>query len=90
MRIGNAVGAAFTNRRVLEPVEARLMATVGVLLLTLALLFAFFPRLLAYPFSVVSTWIAVTLLYKGYILRRRKDQREVERDTAGTEKEEQG
>ncbi len=90
LRIGNAVGAAFTNRRVLEPVEARLMATVGVLLLTLALLFAFFPRLLAYPFSVVSTWIAVTLLYKGYILRRRKEQREVEQDTAGTEKEEQG
>ncbi|MGE0823317.1 MAG: phosphatidylserine/phosphatidylglycerophosphate/cardiolipin synthase family protein [Candidatus Binatia bacterium] len=87
MRIGNAVGAAFTNRRVLEPVEARLMTTVGAFLLTFAMLSAFFPYLLAYPFSLVSTWIAVALLYKGYILRRRKDQREkVGRDSARTEK----
>jgi cardiolipin synthase len=33
IRIGNAVGAAFTGRRVLEPVEARLTASVGALLL---------------------------------------------------------
>ncbi len=35
IRLGNAVGAAFTNRRVLEPVEARIMMTVGVWLLAL-------------------------------------------------------
>jgi cardiolipin synthase A/B len=91
VRIGNAVGAAFTNRRVLEPVEARIMVTVGVLLLTLAIFFAFFPRLLAYPLIVVSVWIAVALLYRGYKLHRRKGQRDkVERDTAETAKEEQG
>jgi cardiolipin synthase len=91
IRIGNAVGAAFTNRRVLEPVEARLMVTVGVLLLTLAILFAFFPRLLAYPLAVASAWIAVALLYRGYTLHRRKGQREkLERDTPETGKEAQG
>jgi len=91
VRIGNAVGAAFTNRRVLEPVEARIMVTVGMLLLTLAILFAFFPRLLAYPLIVVSLWIAVALLYRDYKLHRRKGQRErVERDTAETVEEEQG
>jgi cardiolipin synthase A/B len=42
--INNAVGAAFTNRRVLEPVEARLMMSVGALLLALAALFAKYPR----------------------------------------------
>jgi cardiolipin synthase len=70
IRIGNAIGAAFTNRRVLEPVEARIMITVGVLLLALATLFAFFPRLLVYPLVVIFAWIAVALVYKGYKLYR--------------------
>ena len=42
VRIGNTIGAAFTNRRELGPVEARLMITVGALLLGLALLFRIF------------------------------------------------
>src|ERR687896_533032 len=74
IRIGNAVGAAFTNRRVLEPAEARIMVAVGMLLLTLAILFAFFPRLLAYPLTAVFVWVAVALLYRGYKLYRRKGQ----------------
>jgi cardiolipin synthase len=76
LRIGNAVGAAFTNRRVLEPVESRIMLTVGALLLALAILFAKFPSVLVYPVIVVCVWIAVALLYKGYKLRRRKDRQE--------------
>ncbi|MGH9768955.1 MAG: phospholipase D-like domain-containing protein [Blastocatellia bacterium] len=77
IRIGNAVGAAFTNRRVLEPVESRIMLTVGAALLTLAILFAKFPRALAYPVVVICVWIAIALLYKGYKLRRRKDRQEI-------------
>ena len=65
LRISNAVGAAFTNRRVLEPVEARLMLTAGILLLVLGMLFAFFPRLLTYPVAVLFVWIAASLIYKG-------------------------
>lgn len=85
LRIGNAIGAAFTNRRVLEPVEARLMLTTGALLLASAILFAFFPRLLAYPLVLFFAWLAVALLYRGYRLRRRKGRREkVERDTTET------
>jgi cardiolipin synthase len=76
IRIGNAVGAAFTNRRVLEPVESRIMLTVGAALLALAILFAKFPRALAYPVVVICIWIAVALLYKGYKLRHPKDRRE--------------
>jgi cardiolipin synthase len=91
IRIGNAVGAAFTNRRVLEPVEARIMITVGILLIALASLFAFFPRLLVYPLIVVFVWIGVALLYRGYKLRGRRDELEkVERDTAETVEEKQG
>ena len=73
IRIGNAIGAAFTDRRVLEPVESRIMLTVGALLLASAILFWFFPRLLVYPLISVFVWIAVTLLYRGYRLRRRKE-----------------
>jgi cardiolipin synthase A/B len=76
LRIGNAIGAAFSNRRVLEPVEARLMITTGVLLLALAILFWFHPSVLVYPVLVTFIWGAVALFYRGYKLYRRKGGRE--------------
>jgi cardiolipin synthase len=75
LRISNAVGAAFTNRRVLEPVEARLMLTAGVLLFLLAVLFTAFPRVFAYPLSLFFIWVAIALLYRGYKLHRNQDWR---------------
>ncbi len=75
VRIGNAIGAAFTGRRVLEPVEARMMTSIGAFLLILAGLFALFPRLLVYPLAVVFAWLGVGLFYRGiklYFSRRRK------------------
>jgi len=76
VRIGNTVGAAFTGRRVLEPIEARLMLGAGAALLLLAGLFLLFPRLLLYPLLVVFAWFGVVLLYRGYRLHRRKLPRE--------------
>ncbi len=75
LRIGNAVGAAFTSRRVLEPVEARLMVLGGALLLGLAILFAYFPRLLVYPVVAIFLWFAIALLYRALKLYRDRDQR---------------
>ncbi len=75
IRIGNAVGAAFTNRRVLEPVEARLMLVAGLLLLGLAVLMWFFPRALTYPLIVILLWISLALLYRAYRLQIRKEQK---------------
>ena len=72
LRVGNAIGAAFSNRRTIEPVEARLMTTAGLMLLLVAGLFAFFPRALAYPAAVFLGWISLALLYRGYKLRRRR------------------
>jgi cardiolipin synthase A/B len=72
VRIGNAIGAAFTNRRELGPVEARLMVIVGLLLLALAIVFAFFPRLLAVPVAAAFAWIAAALFYRAYKLYRQK------------------
>jgi cardiolipin synthase len=71
LRIGNAVGAAFTNRRVLEPVEARLMLSTGFLLLGVALITWLFPRVVTYPFVVLLLWISVALFYRAYRLKSR-------------------
>lgn len=78
LRLGNAVGAAFTSRRVLEPVEARLMLTAGGLILGLAILFGLFPRLLVYPLVLLLLWFAIALLYRGYKLHRAKSEQLVE------------
>ncbi|HEV2835733.1 MAG TPA: phospholipase D-like domain-containing protein, partial [Pyrinomonadaceae bacterium] len=74
LRIGNAVGAAFAGKRVLEPVEARLMLLGGLSLLLLAALFIYVPGVLVYPVVLVATWFAIALLYGGYKLLRKKDQ----------------
>jgi len=70
IRIGNAIGAAFTDRRELGPVEARLMITVGFLLLGLALLFGIYPRALSTPVVVIFIWISITLFYRAIKLYR--------------------
>lgn len=76
LRLGNAVGAAVTNRRVLDPVEGHLMLGAGALLLALAALFAAYPRLLAYPVVVVAAWFGFTLLMRGYKLVRHNQHEE--------------
>lgn len=70
IRIGNAVSAAFTSRRTLGPVEARLMVVAGTLLLALSVLFYFYPRVPAYSLVVVFIWMALALLYRGFRLYR--------------------
>ena len=54
IRIGNAVGAALLNRRVLGPSEARIMVSSGLLLLLSSVLAVIYPRLLAVPFTTMS------------------------------------
>jgi cardiolipin synthase A/B len=70
VRIGNAIGAAFTNRRALGPIEARLALTAGFFLCLLSILFAVFPHALAYPLVAIGAWAGISLLYRGYRLRR--------------------
>lgn len=65
LRISNVLGAAVTDRRTLEPVEARIMLATGLILLILAGVLIFVPFLLVYPVILAFTWIAVTLLMKA-------------------------
>jgi cardiolipin synthase len=69
VRIGHTVGAAVTNRRVLEPLERRITFVAGALLLGCAVIGALLPWLVTYPLVVLAVWIAVTLLYRSYTLR---------------------
>jgi cardiolipin synthase A/B len=73
VRIGHAIGAAFTNRRVLGPVEARLTTIAALLLVALAVAFAVFPRALAYPLSALAAWGGIALLYRAYRLWRKRE-----------------
>jgi cardiolipin synthase len=70
LRVGNAVGAAFTSRRVLEPVESRLMLIAGFLILGLAVLFWFFPLGLVYPLIAIMSWFAISLFARSFKLLR--------------------
>ena len=64
VRIGNVLGAALTNRRVIDPIETRLIVWTGFGLLVVAVLFVAFPRVLAYPAGVILAWFAAALLYR--------------------------
>lgn len=70
LRISNAVGTVLANRRVLGPVEWRLMSSVGLTLCALSVLVALFPRSLAYPAAALGLWGGVALLWKAVRLRR--------------------
>jgi cardiolipin synthase len=73
VRIGNAVSAAITNRRVLEPVESHIALVAGGLLLALAAIAFKWPRGLSWPLAVVFAWLALALLYRGIMLHTRHD-----------------
>ena len=74
VRIGNVLGAALANRRVIEPIETRLLAWTGFGLFVLAALFVAFPRVFAYPAGVILAWLALALLYRSYRLHRGRNQ----------------
>ena len=70
IRIGNAVGAAITNRRVLGPAEIRITLIGGIILLVLAILSILVPRSVTVPMAVISGWFGIALLIKTWRLRR--------------------
>jgi cardiolipin synthase len=75
VRISNTVGAAISDRRVLEPVEARILIMASLALLTLGGLVMFLPRLFAYAVAAVSVWLAVALFCRGYRLRSKGQEK---------------
>lgn len=70
--VGNAIGAAVSNRRTLGSTEAMFMVWSGALLLGLAALGLKYPRSLTIPIAVMSVWTAVSLFIRAYRLHRDK------------------
>lgn len=76
VRISNAVGSAFTGKRVLDSTEARLVTSIGIALLALAALIAVFPYILIYPTLALLLVLGVALMYRGHKLRRERKRKE--------------
>ena len=71
LRIGNTVGAAFTNRRTLGPAESGLMLSIALGFLLLAVIAVIVPLAITAPLAVLALWIAVTLLVRAWRARKR-------------------
>lgn len=67
-RVGRTIGAAVSNRRVLERGEGRVLTSAGLVGLGIATVFAVFPRALAYPLVVLLAWTSITLLTRAVSL----------------------
>lgn len=72
LRIGNTVGAAITNHRVLGPAEAGIMAAVGLAILGLVAVAIMWPLAMVIPVCAIGAWVGVSLLVRAVLLRRAK------------------
>ncbi len=82
LRIGNVVGAAIVNRRVLGPAEASLMLSSSLALVGFIAVAIFLPRVVATAMAVLCSWIAITLLVQSLRLRYPKKHGAKDRDAA--------
>lgn len=73
LRIGNTVGAAITNHRILGPAEAKIMFIVAWLLLLVTVVSILWPRVVAVPIALLGGWVAISLLVRAYRLRARRN-----------------
>jgi phosphatidylserine/phosphatidylglycerophosphate/cardiolipin synthase-like enzyme len=71
--VGRSLGAAVTGNRPLEQYEAQPIAAVGAVLLVIAIVAAWEPRLLAWPAAILGGWVGITFLIEAWALWRRKD-----------------
>ncbi|HAR96201.1 MAG TPA: cardiolipin synthase B [Deltaproteobacteria bacterium] len=68
IRIGSAVGAAITNRRVLGSTEGKTMFLFAAILATLSIASLLWPRWVTVPLAFLGLWFAVSLLIRSYKL----------------------
>jgi cardiolipin synthase len=77
--VGSALGAALTNRRALGPAEASVLFLMGAVALCIGVVAALWPRIVAWPIAVITLWLAVAWIVKGFALKRKpaaRDDRE--------------
>lgn len=69
LRIGNTVGAAITNRRILGPAEAGIVTGMAFAFVALAVIGLWWPAAIAWPLVALSAWVAVALFIRARKLR---------------------
>ena len=74
MRMATTLGAALGNRRVLSNAETRPLLGGAALLLVIAGIGAWWPRVLAWPLAALALWIAVSLAVRWMRMRRHPAQ----------------
>ena len=70
LRIGNTVGAAITNRRLLGPAEAGMMTGVAIAFLVIAVIGAWWPAAIAWPLVALAAWVSIALFIRARKLKR--------------------
>ena len=70
LRIGNTVGAALGNRRILGPAESGMMFSVALGFLLFAVIALLAPLVVSVPLALLALWIAVTLLVRAWRMRK--------------------
>ena len=69
--VGSALGAALTNRRTLGPAEAGLLTSVAVIMIVVAVVATWFPRIVAWPLAFLCAWAGLSWAWKAIALRRK-------------------
>jgi cardiolipin synthase len=88
MRMATTLGAALGNRRVLSDAETRPLLGGAALLLVIAGIGAWWPRVLAWPLAALALWVATSLAAHWLRMRRHarrsrdKDAGDASRSTA--------
>jgi cardiolipin synthase A/B len=70
LRIGNTVGAAFSNRRILGPAESGMLFSVALGFLGFAAIALLVPLAVTIPLAALALWIGVTLLVRAWRMRK--------------------
>jgi cardiolipin synthase len=72
LRIANSVGAALTNRRVLDDSSGGPLFIGTLALIALAVIAILWPAWIGWPFGVLAGWFALNLGIRAWRLRRRQ------------------
>ena len=65
LRLGNAVGAALSPRRLHKSAPRPVLVSAGLALVALALMGAFLPQALAWPLAALALWLGLVLLLRA-------------------------
>jgi cardiolipin synthase len=65
LRLGNAVGAALSPRRLHKSAPRPALASAGLALVLLALVGVFLPQALAWPLAALALWLGLVLLLRA-------------------------